>query len=153
MKILQFQNILFFLHYSKISRPSKAAIVALLAWASCVLAFHWVEYRVVFVGEVQIAFDATRQVDGGPPFTDDEALQKTHEILEQETGHSGFRGFLLYRGRSGLEMRVLQKRVLHPAWAFGVWALDLLVLLAVVLRLGLGVIRRVGNSTNTVDAQ
>ena len=59
----------------------------------------------------------------------------------------------MYRGRSGLEMRVLQTKVEHPAWSIGVWILDMLVLLFVMLRIGLGVVRRSQNATNTVEAQ
>ena len=130
-----------------------ATAISVLTWASCITAFHYTEYRVVFVGAVQDAFNETRAVDGGPPLSGDEAITQSDEILEKETGHAGFRGFLTYRGRSGLEMRVLQKKVEHPAWSIGVWILDLLVLLFVMLRIGLGVVRRSQNTTNTVEAR
>jgi|GEM_PF-6763796 hypothetical protein len=136
----------FVVHYVGLRRRSWVVLAALATWLLCVSTFHWVEYRVVFTNGVRIAYDQVRAVDGGPPLSDEEALAMTEDLLVERTGHGGVKGFLLYRGRAGLKIRLLQERRLGMAWSMGLWCLDLLVLFLVIARISLGVFGRIPSS-------
>ena len=136
----------FAVHYVGLRRRFWVGLAALVTWACCVTSFHWVEYRVVFTDGVRTAYDQIRAVDGGPPLSDDEALSLTEDLLVERTGHGGLKGFLLYRGRSGLRIRVLEDRTLGMAWSMGLWGLDLLVLFMVIARIALGIVHRIPSS-------
>jgi hypothetical protein len=136
----------FVVHYVGLRRRPWVVLAALAIWMVCVLTFHWVEYRVVFTNGVRMAYDQIRAVDGGPPLSDEEALSMTQDLLVERTGHGGLKGFLLYRGRAGLKIRILQERTLGMAWSIGLWCLDLMVLLLVIVRISLGVFGRISPS-------
>ena len=136
----------FVVHYVGLQRRTGVVLAALVTWMACTMAFHWVEYRVVFTNGVRVAYDQIRAVDGGPPLSDEEALSMTEDLLVERTGHGGLRGFLLFRGRAGLKLRILQERKLGLGWSVGLWCLDAMILFLVIARISLGVLGRIPSS-------
>jgi hypothetical protein len=130
----------FFAHLMRQRSYWFVGAVCVCSWLMCVVVFHWVEYQMGFLPDVQ----ARVQKQYGLTEVADENVQDyADRLLEQRVGQSGFCGFLLYRGRSGLKLRWSGAVKLGSGWAFAVWGLDLIVMLAMILRMGLGMVRRV----------
>ena len=115
---------------------------ATLAFAACAGAFHYTEYRWSFVPGVRHVLDRAHRADNAGRLPPDQAVAAADAVLMDLVGRPGFLGFLELRLRSGVRLRLRKGQGGAVGWALALWALDLLLLFGLILRLTRGVQRR-----------
>ena len=126
-------------HMARLRHRMALVVVSALVWSVCLITFHYVEYRYQFVPSMS---ELSALEGGAPLVTDAERLAVADLVLESAVGQGGFVGFLRLRAEGGVRLRA-SGTVTPEGWAsVAVWGLDVLVGLAVLLRILLGVARR-----------
>lgn len=129
----------FCVHFFGVSGRGMVAVAAVIGWIGCMSTFHWVEYRAGFIRAVATSHDLMRAADSAPALTEEQAVEAADVVLDQIVGQTGFGGFLRLRVYGGLRFRGFGESTLGPAWAIGVWLIDLILVLALTLKIALAV--------------
>lgn len=129
-------------HYLSLRSTAGVLAVAIAAWCLCLTSFHFTEYQ-LFIRDVR-AWDALENVTPGHiTITEAETRELAEEVLVETVGHGGFRGFLTLRLTAGLRLKALGGEPAGRLASTLLWSLEILIGLAVLLRVVWGVLRRV----------